>query len=165
MIFVLEYICADIYESLSLNICVQSRYICSYVEIYIYVCSYVFIYLYIIHAIFLQVCGQSGWRSRLIKRNWKGVLCVAVCCRDAVRCSVLRCVAVWRSRLIKRNWKGVQCVAVFSSVLQCFAVCCSVLQCVAGLCSLLQCVAVCCSVLQCVAVRLMRAAGQKEFKQ
>jgi len=67
------------------------------------------------------------------------VWCSALQC-DAVRCSVMQCVAVWCSAL--------QCDAVRFSVMQCVAVWCSALQCDAVCCSVMQCVAVWCSVLQ-----------------
>jgi len=65
-------------------------------------------------------------------------------CRDAVCCSVLRCVAVCCS-VLQFKWHVERC-----SVVQCVAVCCGVLQCVAVqvACGEMQCSAVCCGVLQ-----------------
>ena len=50
---------------------------------------------------------------------------------DAVRCSVLQCVAQGVDvlhRTTSKSMSALQCVAVCCSALQCVAVCCSVLQ-------------------------------------
>jgi len=78
----------------------------------------------------------------------------------AVRCSVLRCVAVCQiSRPSTSNrlehlgqMSHLFRLSICCSVLQCVAVCYSVLQCVAVCCSKMQFVLVCCIVLQGVAV-------------
>jgi len=83
--------------------------------------------------------------------------CAAACCsvlqRVAVRCSVLRCVAVWLLTwffdMTDREAASTTTMALCCITLQHIAVCCSVLQCVAVCCSVLQCVAAYGSVLQC----------------